>query len=111
MGDVITQEQAISRSQYLDLVYSPSRTLYDLIPQAPRPSTDPAKPPAKVLIDKIVGSIQSSSATKPTKQPQTSTPNPSTPEVSAKVNSIQIIQKPGNNKKKGKAKNKKHGNQ
>ena len=46
MGSVVTEEQAISRAQYLDLVYSQSGTLYDLIPQAPHPSTDPAKPPA-----------------------------------------------------------------
>ena len=57
MGGAITEEQAISRAQYLDLVYSQSGTLYDLIPQAPCPSTNPAKPPAEVPIDGIVGSI------------------------------------------------------
>ena len=65
MGGVVTEEQAISRAQYLDLVYSQSRTLYDLIPQAPRPNTDPAKPPVEVPIDGIVGSIQSPSTVKP----------------------------------------------
>ena len=35
MGGVVTEEQAINRSQYLDLVYSQSDTLYDLIRQAP----------------------------------------------------------------------------
>ena len=57
MGGAITEEQAISRSQYLDLVYSQSETLYELIPQSPCPSTDPAKPPAEFLVDGIVGSI------------------------------------------------------
>ena len=57
MGSVVTKEKAISRAQYLDLVYSQSETLYDLIPQAPRPSTDPTKPPVEVPVDGIVGSI------------------------------------------------------
>ena len=111
MGSVVTEEKDISRAQYLDLVYSQSGTLYDLIPQAPLPSTDPAKPPTKVPLDGIVGSIQSPSVEKPTKKPDTSTPMPSTPKVSAKVNSIQSIQTPDNNKNKGKTKNKKPGNQ
>ena len=93
------------------MVYSQSGTLYDLIPQAPRPSTDPAKPPAEVPIDGIAGSIQSLSAVKPAKQPQTSTPTPSNPKVSTEVNSIQSTQTSGNNKKKGKNRNKKPGNQ
>ena len=82
-----------------------------MIPQAPRPSTDPAKPPADVPIDGIVGSIQSPLAAKHTKQPQTSTPTPSNPKVSVEVNSIQSIQTSSNNKKKDKNKNKKPGNQ
>ena len=69
MGSVVTEEQAISRAQYLDLVYSQFETLYDLIPQAPRPSTDPAKPPAEVPVDGIAGSIQFPSVAKPAKQP------------------------------------------
>ena len=81
-----------------------------MIPQAPRPSTDPAKPPAEVPIDGIAGSIQFPSAGKPAKQPQTTNPTPSTPKVSTEVNYIQIIQTAGNNKKKGKNKNKKPGN-
>ena len=108
MGSSVTEEQAISRAQYLDLVYSQSGTLYDLIPQAPCPSTDPAKPPAEVPVHGIVGSIQSPSAAKPAKQTQTATP--STPKVSAKVNSIQRTQTLSN-KKKGKYRNKKPRNQ
>ena len=111
MGGAVTEEQAISQAQYLDLIYSQSRTLYDLIPQALRPSTDPKRPPADVPIDGIVGSIQSPSVAKYSKQTQTTTPTPSTPKVSTEVNSIQSIQTPHNNKKKGKSKNKKPGNQ
>ena len=111
MGSVITEEQAISQAQYLELVYSQSGTLYDLIPQAPRLSTVPAKPLVEVPIDGIVGSIQSPLAAKPAKQTHTATPTASTPKVSTEVNSIQITQTSGNNKKKGKNKNKKPGNQ
>ena len=93
------------------MVYSQSGTLYDLIPQAPRPSTDLTKPPAEVPVNGIVGLIQSPSIAKLAKQNQTSTPTPSTPKVSTEVNSIQAFQTSGNNKKKGKNKNKKPGNQ
>ena len=44
MSGIVTEEQDINRAQYLYLVYSQSKTLYDLIPQAPRPNTDPTKP-------------------------------------------------------------------
>ena len=57
MGGVINEEQGISWAQYLDLVYSQFETLYDLIPQAPFPSVNPAKPPEESPIDGIVGSI------------------------------------------------------
>ena len=70
MGGAVTKEQAISQAQYLDLVDSQFGTLYDLIPQAPHPSTDPAKPPVEVPIDGIVGSIQSPSTPKPTSKPK-----------------------------------------
>ena len=41
MGGVVTEEQAISHAQYLDLVYSQLGTVYDLIPHAPQPTIDP----------------------------------------------------------------------
>jgi hypothetical protein len=39
MGGFVIEEQAISRAQYLDLVYSQMGTLYDLLPDALHPST------------------------------------------------------------------------
>ena len=57
MGGVATEEKAISHAQYLDLVYSLSGTLYDLIAQAPRPSTGLYKPPAETPVDGVIGSI------------------------------------------------------
>ena len=36
-GGVITEEQVIARAEYLDLIYTQSGTLYDKIPDTPRP--------------------------------------------------------------------------
>ena len=72
--------------------------LYELIPQAPRPSIYPTKPPTKTLVDGVVSSIQPSLTTKPSKQPNVSTISPSNPTVSVKVNAIQSSQEPNNKK-------------
>ena len=50
MGGAITEEQAIARAQYLDLAYSQSGTLYDLIPHAPHPTKDPSRPSINHLL-------------------------------------------------------------
>jgi hypothetical protein len=59
MGGVITEEQAISRAQYLDLIYSQTGTLYDLIPNSPLPSTNPAPTPpiASHVVDGVIGTF------------------------------------------------------
>ena len=44
-GGVITEEQVIARVQYLDLIYTQSGTLYDKIPDAPRPKISIPPPP------------------------------------------------------------------
>ena len=61
MGGAITEERAIARAQYLDLVYSQSSTLYDLIPNAPHPSTDPLRPASKPSSDGLIGSVKNQS--------------------------------------------------
>ena len=58
MGGVVTKEKAISRVQYLDLVYSQSGTLYDLIPHAPQPTTNPSRNATKPPVDGILGSFK-----------------------------------------------------
>ena len=57
MGGCITEEKAISHAQYLDLVYSQSGTLYKLLRNAPRPSSDPAtlKSPVVPPVDGVIG--------------------------------------------------------
>jgi hypothetical protein len=59
MGGVITEEQVISHGQYLDLVYLKMGTLYDLIPDAPRPSMTPnlTPPVASHAIDGVIGTF------------------------------------------------------
>lgn len=60
MGGAVIEEQAISRAQYLDLVYSQSSTLYDLIPHGPHPTYDPAKLP-EAHTNGIIGSVEAPS--------------------------------------------------
>jgi hypothetical protein len=118
MGGVITEEQAISRAQYLDLVYSQTGTLYDLIPDAPRPSTNPTPTPpvASHVVDGVIGTFhaetQSTHASHTNPKSTTSnvqntpTPTPSSGKTS-EVNSVQSTPTGKNqNKKKGKGKNK-----
>jgi hypothetical protein len=40
MSGAVTEEDVIRHAQHLDLIYSQSSTLYNIIPQAPRPSND-----------------------------------------------------------------------
>ena len=61
MGGVVT-EQEISCTQYLDLVYSQSSTLYDLIPNAPRPTNDPSRPASEPHANGTIGSISTPSS-------------------------------------------------
>ena len=57
MGSVVTEEKAISRAQYLDLIYSQMNTLYKLIPNAPHPSMNPTPTPplAYHVVDGVIG--------------------------------------------------------
>jgi hypothetical protein len=59
MGGFITEEKAISHAQYLDLVYSQMSMLYDLIPNAPCPSTNPTLTPPVYshVVDGVIGTF------------------------------------------------------
>jgi hypothetical protein len=54
MGGLVTEEEAIAHAHYLDLVYSQSSTLYELIPNAPSTSTDPSKPSSTTHSDGVI---------------------------------------------------------
>ena len=53
-GGVVTEEQVIARAQYLDLVYTQSGTLYDKIPDAPRPTPLDRDSQFLLLLNQIV---------------------------------------------------------
>ena len=100
MGDVVTEDQVISHAQYLNLVYSQLGTLYELIPNTPRPTNDPSRPAPKPHVDGTVGSIKTHSSSTPTGNKNSSTSTPATvsnvsnakstpsPDQSSKVNVV-----------------------
>ena len=94
----------------MDLVYSQSGTLYDFIPNVPRPSTNPSKPPVETPIDGVVGSMQPPYIMKLVKKQIYSLDTSLSPIIFTQVNTIQSSQTPSN-KKKGKGKFRKSGNQ
>ncbi len=122
MGGISTEEQAINRSQYLDLVYSQIGTLYDIILNSPKPTINPTRPnaPEPHAIGTI-GSVKSQSQTStsrnknaPASSPPTTAitenakPNPTLEQI-FEVNAVQSSQQSGGKKKANatKGKNKK----
>ena len=53
------EEEAILRAQQLDLIYSQSGILYEIIPEAPRPTHDAEKPKPGPHADGVVGFVNS----------------------------------------------------
>jgi hypothetical protein len=66
MGGVVTEEEAIARARYLDLVYSQSGTLYELIPNATHATNDPSKPSTASHTNGVIGSVKTQSTTQST---------------------------------------------
>jgi hypothetical protein len=117
MGGVVIEEQAISRAQYLDLVYSQMGTLYDLLPDAPHPSTTATSttPIASHAVDSVIGTFhaQPHSVRTSSNNPKTISSNVQnalspTPPIgkTSEVNSVQSTLACKNKSKKGKGKNK-----
>jgi hypothetical protein len=117
MGGVVIEEQAISRAQYLDLVYSQTGTLYVLLPDAPRPytTTISTTPVASHVVDGVIGTFyaQNKSAHASHTNPKSHasyvqtalTPTPLTGKTS-EVNVVQSTPTGRNKSKKGKGRNK-----
>ena len=55
----MNEEEAILRAQQLDLIYSQSGILYEIIPEALRPTHDVEKPRLGPHVDVVVGSVKS----------------------------------------------------
>ena len=53
------EEEAILKAQQLDFIYSQSGILYEIIPEAPRPTHDAEKPKPEAHDDGVVGSVNS----------------------------------------------------
>jgi hypothetical protein len=118
MGGVVTEEQAISRAQYLDLVYSQMGTLYDLLPDLPHPSTSTTSttPAASHAADGVIGTFQaqphSASSTNPKLASNVqNAPSPAPPTgKTSEVNAVQSTPAGKNKSKKGRGKNKEEKN-
>jgi hypothetical protein len=115
MGGVVTEEQAISRAQYLDLVYSQMGTLYDLLPDAPRPSTSATSTTlvASHAADSVIGTFHaqphsaSSNNPKPASSNVQNDPSPTPPtNKTSEVNAVQSTPAGKKKSRKGKGKNK-----
>jgi hypothetical protein len=115
MGGVVTEEQAISHAQYLDLVYSQMGTLYDLLPDLPHPSTSTTSttPAALHAADGVIGTFQvqlhstSSTHPKPASSNVQNDPYPTPPiRKTSEVNVVQSTPAGKNKSKKGRGKNK-----
>jgi hypothetical protein len=115
MGGVVMEEQAIIRAQYLDLVYSQMGTLYDLIPDLPRPNTSSSSttPVASHATDGVIGTTQTQSHSASSTNPKFASSNvqnalsPATPTgKTSKVNAVQSTPAGKNKSKKGRGKNK-----
>ena len=61
MSGVVTKEDIIRRAQHLDLIYSQSGTLYDIIPQAPWPSNDKPRTTPGQHVDGVIGYVSTTS--------------------------------------------------
>jgi hypothetical protein len=118
MGGVFTEEKEISLDQYLDLVYSQTGTLYDLINDAPCPSTNPT-PTSHVtshVVDGLIGTFHAETHSKQTSHSnpkstianvQNVTPLTPSPGKTSQVNTFQSAPIVKNqDKKKGKGSNK-----
>jgi hypothetical protein len=115
MGGVVTEEQAISHAQYLDLVYSQMGTLYNLLPELPHPGTSntSTSPAASHAAGGVIGIAQahshsvSSATPKSTSSNVQNAPSLATPtDKTSEVNAIQSTPTGKNKSKKGRGKNK-----
>jgi hypothetical protein len=112
MGGVVTEEQAISHAQYLDLVYSQTGTLYDLLPDLPRPGTSitSTTPAASHAADGVIGTTHAHSHSVSTTTPKFNSSNvqnalsPAPPAgKTSEVNAVQTTPAVRTNPKKGEA--------
>lgn len=60
MFRAVIEEDVIRHAQHLHLIYSQSSTLYDIIPQYPRPSNDQSRSAPGPHVEGVIGSVSAS---------------------------------------------------
>ena len=60
MSKAVIEEDVIRRAQHLDFIYSQLGTLYDIIPQAPRPSNDKPRTAPRRHADEVIDYVSAS---------------------------------------------------
>ena len=68
MSGAVTKKDVIRHAQHLDLIYSQSDTLYDIIPNAPRPSNDIPRTAPGSHVDGVIGFISTTSVSQVAEQ-------------------------------------------
>ena len=68
MSGAVTEEDVIKHAQHLDLIYSQSDTLYDIIPQAPRPSNDKPRTTPRPHAHGVIGFVSTTSVNQVSRQ-------------------------------------------
>jgi hypothetical protein len=98
MGGIVTEGKAITRAQYLDLVYSQSGTLYEFIPNSTRATNDPSKPSIASHADGVIGSVKTQSTTqstgkiqRPTSMTAPSSTTPSSTPPQTQVSNVNTV--------------------
>ena len=61
MSGAVTEEDVIRHAQHLDLIYSQSGTLYDIIPNSPRPSNDQPQTAPGPHANGVIGFVSATS--------------------------------------------------
>jgi hypothetical protein len=93
MEGVVSKDHLINHAQYLDLLYSQSGTLYDLILHAPRLSNDLSKLAPRTHVDGMVGSIKLHSTTQSIGNKAIQPPHQPHPRLVPIPNMLPLLQK------------------
>ena len=112
ISGAMTEDQLIQSAQQMDLIYSQSSTLYDLIPLVARPASDPTIPSKGPHADGVIGFViqidqciqQMGQVPVQTSQTVVGQENqyPANPTQTSKILTVQATYQKGKNKKQNK---------
>jgi hypothetical protein len=98
MGGAVTEEETIAQTQYLDLVYSQSGTLYDLLPNVAQANANPSKSSSSSHADGVIGSVKTQYTSQSTTLSSTSPQN--------QISEVNTVQSAPSQQSRGKKKTK-----